>query len=103
MSGAALSIWMPWKTNQRARLHLLSHQEPLLTPKIVLTNPSGKAYQSQLIVRDAKPPFLDVALLKPELTCPEGETDCDKMAETFKGYGKEIPEVKIGLFKYLLG
>ncbi|GAA5894159.1 uncharacterized protein JCM6883_003736 [Sporobolomyces salmoneus] len=91
----------PWKTTQRARLHLLSHQEEGLR-NITITDENDLMRSIEVLNYRVNPLFLDTGMVGPAVQCVQEDGTCDKMFEVFQGYDKRISFDRASLYKYVL-
>lgn len=101
-SGPLWEKTTPWRTTQRARLHLLSHQEDG-SRKTVLTDAQGKMHLEDLPNYRLNPLFLDTGMVGPAVQCVKEDGTCDEMERVFQGYDKRISFDRASLYKYVLG
>lgn len=92
----------PWKTTQRARLHLLSHQEDGFR-NITITDGNDLMRSVEVPNYRVNPLFLDTGMVGPAVQCVQEDGTCDQMFETFQGYDKRISFDRASLYKYVLG
>ncbi|KAM0753095.1 hypothetical protein T439DRAFT_311762 [Meredithblackwellia eburnea MCA 4105] len=100
-SGPLWESKTPWKTTQRARLHLLSHQESG-SRKIVITDENDVMRSVEVPNYRLNPLFLDAGMIGPAVQCVKEDGTCDKMNEVFQGYDKRISFDRASLYKYVL-
>lgn len=101
-SGPLWESGTPWRTTQRARLHLLTHSEKG-DAKVVSTDYRGMARNGSLPNYRVGPTYFDAGMVGPAVQCIQEDGTCDKMFEVFQGYDKRMTFVKASLFKYVLG
>jgi len=101
-SGPLWESITPWRTSQRARLHLLSHQEDGLR-NITVTDADDVMHSVEVPNYRVNPLFLDAGMVGPAVQCVEEDGTCDKMFEVFQGYDKRISFDRASLYKYVLG
>jgi len=92
----------PWRTTQRARLHLLSHQETG-SRKVVVTDGNDIMRSVEMPNYRVNPLFLDAGMVGPAVQCVKEDGTCDEMYEVFQGYDKRISFDRASLYKYVLG
>lgn len=92
----------PWKTTQRARLHLLSHQEDGMR-NITITDENDIMRSAEVPNYRANPLFFDTGMVGPPVQCVREDGTCDQMYEVFQGYDKRISFDRASLYKYVLG
>ncbi|GAA5897242.1 hypothetical protein JCM8208_003767 [Rhodotorula glutinis] len=100
-SGPLWESITPWRTSQRARLHLLSHQEDGLR-NITVTDGDDIMHSVEVPNYRVNPLFLDAGMVGPAVQCVEEDGTCDKMFEVFQGYDKRISFDRASLYKYVL-
>ncbi|SCZ88022.1 BZ3500_MvSof-1268-A1-R1_Chr2-1g04138 [Microbotryum saponariae] len=100
-SGPLWEKTSPWRTTQRARLHLLSHQESG-TRNITLTDEDDKIRLVEVPNFKLNPLFLDTGMVGPAVQCVKEDGTCDEMQEVFQGYDKRISFDRAALYKYVL-
>ncbi|GAA6022439.1 hypothetical protein JCM11491_005508 [Sporobolomyces phaffii] len=91
----------PWKTTQRARLHLLSHQEEGFR-NITITDENDLMRSVEVPNYRVNPLFLDTGMVGPAVQCVQEDGTCDQMFEAFQGYDKRISFDRASLYKYVL-
>ncbi|GAA5880251.1 hypothetical protein JCM16303_003866 [Sporobolomyces ruberrimus] len=91
----------PWRTTQRARLHLLSHQEDGFR-NITITDENEIMRSVEVPNYRVNPLFLDTGMVGPAVQCVQEDGTCDKMFEVFQGYDKRISFDRSSLYKYVL-
>ncbi|GAA5858199.1 hypothetical protein JCM1840_001083 [Sporobolomyces johnsonii] len=91
----------PWQTTQRARLHLLSHQEDGVR-NIIVTDEEDNMRSVEVPNYRVNPLFLDAGMVGPAVQCVQEDGTCDKMYELFQGYDKRISFDRASLYKYVL-
>lgn len=101
-SGPLWESITPWRTSQRARLHLLSHQEDG-TRNITVTDENDVMHSVEVPNYRVNPLFLDAGMVGPAVQCVEEDGTCAKMFEVFQGYDKRISFDRASLYKYVLG
>jgi hypothetical protein len=101
-SGPLWESKSPWKSTQRARLHLLSHHETG-SRKIVLTDENDKMRVEEVPNYRLNPLFLDTGMVGPAVQCVQQDGTCDAMYKVFQGYDKRISFDRASLYKYVLG
>ena len=101
-SGPLWEKTTPWRTTQRARLHLLSHQETG-SRKITITGENDVMRSVEVPNYRVNPLFLDTGMIGPAVQCIKEDGTCDEMAEVFGGYDKRISFDRASLYKYVLG
>ena len=101
-SGPLWDSVTPWRATQRARLHLLSHQETG-SRTIVVTDENDVMRPVEVPNYRLNPLFLDVGMIGPAVQCVKEDGTCDKMREVFGGYDKRISFDRASLYKYVLG
>ncbi|KAL8281344.1 hypothetical protein RQP46_006378 [Phenoliferia psychrophenolica] len=100
-SGPLWEASTPWRTTQRARLHLLSHAEKG-SRDVVVTDENDHAFASPMPNYRVNPLFLDTGMVGPAVQCVEEDGTCEKMFEVFQGYDKRISFDRASLYKYVL-
>ncbi|SCV72268.1 BQ2448_4962 [Microbotryum intermedium] len=100
-SGPLWEKTSPWRTTQRARLHLLSHQESGMR-NITLTDEDDKMRVAEVPNFKLNPLFLDAGMVGPAVQCVKEDGTCDEMHEVFQGYDKRISFDRSALYKYVL-
>ncbi|BGP48386.1 hypothetical protein JCM10450v2_004259 [Rhodotorula kratochvilovae] len=100
-SGPLWESLTPWRTSQRARLHLLSHQEDG-TRNITVTDERDIMHAVEVPNYRVNPLFLDTGMVGPAVQCVQEDGTCDKMFEVFQGYDKRISFDRASLYKYVL-
>ncbi|KAK4702213.1 hypothetical protein P7C70_g4011, partial [Phenoliferia sp. Uapishka_3] len=101
-SGPLWEATTPWISTQRARLHLLSHQESGKR-KFVVTDENDKMRAVEEANYRINPLFLDVGMIGPAVQCVQEDGTCAKMEEVFQGYDKRMSFDRAALYKYALG
>lgn len=101
-SGPLWEATTPWKTTQRARLHLLSHQETG-ERNISITDDDDNVRMVEVPNYRLNPLFLDVGMVGPAVQCTMEDGTCDKMYEVFQGFDKRMSFDRASLYKYVLG
>ncbi|KAI5481828.1 capsular associated protein, glycosyltransferase family 90 protein [Pseudohyphozyma bogoriensis] len=91
----------PWKTTQRARLHLLSHQEEG-NRKYVITDEEDVSHVTESPNVFLNPMFLDTGMVGPAVQCKKEDGTCDDMDRVFGGYDRRISFDRAALYKYVL-
>ncbi|GAA5825171.1 hypothetical protein JCM3770_006903 [Rhodotorula araucariae] len=100
-SGPLWESLTPWRTSQRARLHLLSHQEEG-SRNITVTDERDLMHAVEVPNYRVNPLFLDTGMVGPAVQCIQEDGTCDKMYEVFQGYDKRISFDRASLYKYVL-
>ncbi|GAA5873975.1 hypothetical protein JCM8547_001592 [Rhodosporidiobolus lusitaniae] len=100
-SGPLWESLTPWRTTQRARLHLLSHQEDGRR-NITVTDEDDVMHSVEVPNYRVNPLFLDTGMVGPAVQCVKEDGTCDKMFEVFQGYDKRISFDRASLYKYVL-
>ncbi|KAK4702828.1 hypothetical protein P7C70_g3392, partial [Phenoliferia sp. Uapishka_3] len=100
-SGPLWESSTPWKTTQRARLHLLSHRETG-SRDIVVTDGQDRTYKTKVPNYRLNPLFLDTGMVGPAVQCVVEDGTCDKMSDVFQGYDKRMSFDRSTLYKYVL-
>ncbi|GAA6021000.1 hypothetical protein JCM10207_003884 [Rhodosporidiobolus poonsookiae] len=100
-SGPLWESLTPWRTTQRARLHLLSHQEDGRR-NITVTDAQDRMHAVEVPNYRVNPLFLDTGMVGPAVQCVKEDGTCDKMYEVFQGYDKRISFDRASLYKYVL-
>ena len=93
---------VPWRTTQRARLHLLSHQEQG-SRKIILTDGDDVMRVEEVPNYRLNPLFLDTGMVGPAVQCIKEDGTCDEMDRVFTGYDRRLSLDRAALYKYVLG
>lgn len=101
-SGPLWEKLTPWRTSQRSRLHLLSHQEDGERP-VTLVDDDDIMHSFQMSNYRLNPQFLDTGMVGPPVQCVKEDGTCDEMYEVFQGYDKRISFDRASLYKYVLG
>ncbi|GAA5925177.1 uncharacterized protein JCM15063_004946 [Sporobolomyces koalae] len=91
----------PWQTTQRARLHLMSHQEDGYR-NITITDENDIMRSTEVPNYRVNPLFLDTGMVGPAVQCVQEDGTCDKMYQVFQGYDKRISFDRASLYKYVL-
>ncbi|GAA6040186.1 hypothetical protein JCM8097_004169 [Rhodosporidiobolus ruineniae] len=100
-SGPLWESLTPWRTTQRSRLHLLSHQEDGVR-NITVTDENDLMRPVEVPNYRVNPLFLDTGMVGPAVQCVQEDGTCDKMYEVFQGYDKRISFDRASLYKYVL-
>ncbi|KAK4054570.1 hypothetical protein OIV83_001064 [Microbotryomycetes sp. JL201] len=100
-SGPLWEKVVPWRSTQRARLHLLSHQESG-SRTIVLTDGNDVMRTEEVPNYRLNPLFLDAGMVGPAVQCVKEDGTCDEMERVFQGYDKRISFDRASLYKYVL-
>ncbi|GAA5885867.1 hypothetical protein JCM6882_004185, partial [Rhodosporidiobolus microsporus] len=100
-SGPLWEKMTPWRTTQRSRLHLLSHQEDGRR-NITVTDEHDVMRSVEVPNYRVNPLFLDTGMVGPAVQCVQEDGTCDKMFEVFQGYDKRISFDRASLYKYVL-
>ncbi|BGP16345.1 hypothetical protein JCM10213v2_004347 [Rhodosporidiobolus nylandii] len=100
-SGPLWESKTPWRTTQRSRLHLLSHQEDGRR-NITVTDENDLMHSVEVPNYRVNPLFLDTGMVGPAVQCIKEDGTCDKMYEVFQGYDKRISFDRASLYKYVL-
>ncbi|GAA5983389.1 hypothetical protein JCM10908_000268 [Rhodotorula pacifica] len=100
-SGPLWEKLTPWRTSQRARLHLLSHQEEGAR-QVTLVDDDDIMQSAELSNYRLNPLFLDTGMVGPAVQCVKEDGTCDEMYEVFQGYDKRISFDRASLYKYVL-
>ncbi|GAA5975973.1 hypothetical protein JCM11641_002854 [Rhodosporidiobolus odoratus] len=100
-SGPLWESLTPWRTTQRSRLHLLSHQEDGHR-NITVTDEQDLMHTVEVPNYRVNPLFLDTGMIGPAVQCVKEDGTCDKMFEVFQGYDKRISFDRASLYKYVL-
>lgn len=101
-SGPLWEKLTPWRTSQRARLHLLSHQEDG-NRQVTLVDGDEIMHSTEMSNYRLNPLFLDTGMVGPAVQCVKEDGTCDEMYEVFQGYDKRISFDRASLYKYVLG
>ncbi|GAA5996632.1 uncharacterized protein JCM10292_003101 [Rhodotorula paludigena] len=100
-SGPLWEATTPWRTTQRARLHLLSHQEDGRR-NITITDERDVMRTIEVPNYRVNPLFLDTGMVGPAVQCVKEDGTCDKMFEVFQGYDRRLSFDRASLYKYVL-
>ncbi|GAA5959337.1 hypothetical protein JCM8115_000079 [Rhodotorula mucilaginosa] len=100
-SGPLWEKLTPWRTSQRARLHLLSHQEDG-NRQVTLVDDDEIMHSTEMSNYRLNPLFLDTGMVGPAVQCVKEDGTCDEMYEVFQGYDKRISFDRASLYKYVL-
>lgn len=101
-SGPLWESKTPWRTSQRSRLHLLSHQEDGFR-NITITDENDVMRSVEVPNYRLNPLFLDTGMVGPPVQCVKEDGTCDKMFEVFQGYDKRVSFDRASLYKFVLG
>ncbi|BGO99711.1 hypothetical protein NBRC10513v2_003939 [Rhodotorula toruloides] len=100
-SGPLWESKTPWRTSQRSRLHLLSHQEDGFR-NITITDENDVMRSVEVPNYRLNPLFLDTGMVGPPVQCVKEDGTCDKMFEVFQGYDKRVSFDRASLYKFVL-
>ncbi|KAK4053960.1 hypothetical protein OIO90_003797 [Microbotryomycetes sp. JL221] len=100
-SGPLWEKVVPWRSTQRARLHLLSHQESG-SRKIVLTDGNDVMRTEEVPNYRLNPLFLDAGMVGPAVQCVKEDGTCEEMERVFQGYDRRLSFDRASLYKYVL-
>ena len=81
-----MSVW-PWKSSQRARLHLLAAETEGTVDLRLANDDTGRVEtRSGVPRRLVNPSFYDVGMVGPAVQCSVEDGTCDAMERVFDGY-----------------
>lgn len=91
----------PWRSTQRARLHLLSHTEAG-ERTVALADEDDNVVTKTIDNFKLNPIFLDTGMVGPAVQCVKEDGTCDEMDRVFQGYDKRVSFDRASLYKYQL-